>query len=258
MAAFTGQKVLVCGAGRGIGRACALAFAQQGATVFAAARTLEDLEAVAAEALANGSGVVHPVVSDVTTPEGQQRLFDACPEPQVLVTNSGGPRPGGFRDFEREDWQQALDQSLISTLLLIREAVARMTPQRYGRIVNITSSAVKAPLPFLALSNAARSALTSAVSGLAREVAAEGITLNNVLPGPTDTERLRSNFEHRAARAGVPAETLIAETLRKIPAQRFGTPAEVAHAVILLAHEQAGFITGQNLLVDGGAFPGVL
>lgn len=256
MAAFAGQTVVVCGAGRGIGRACAVAFAREGATVFAAARTEADLEALAQEVAAAGTGRVEPVVSDVTSPEGQQRLFEHCPAPHVLVTNAGGPRPGGFRDFEREDWQQALDQSLISTLLLVREAVARMTAQEYGRVVNITSSAVKAPLPFLALSNAARSALTSAVSGLAREVAAQGVTINNVLPGPTDTERLRSNFAHRAARAGVPVETLVTQTLQKIPSQRFGTPAEVAHAVVMLAHPQAGFITGQNLLVDGGAFPG--
>lgn len=255
---FARQRVIVCGAGRGIGRACALAFAEQGALVYIMARTEADLQEVVRSGRESFGATIEAVVGDVTEDSGREKLFECCPEPDVLVTNSGGPKPGSFQDLEREDWLQALDQNMVSLVLLIREAARRMILRNRGRIVNITSSAVKAPLPFLALSNAARSALTSAASGLARELAPHGVTLNNVLPGPTDTERLRSNFAYRAAQAGVPVESLVEETLRKIPCKRFGQPQEVAHAVLMLAHPNAGFITGQNLLVDGGAFPGVL
>ncbi len=255
---FAGQQVIVCGAGRGIGRACALAFAQAGASVCIISRTEADLLQVAELGRKNFAAEIQIVVGDLTTDAGREALFEKCPQPEILITNSGGPKPGNFQKFEREDWLQAFDENMVSLVLLIKEAAQRMTLRKYGRIVNITSSAVKAPLPFLALSNAARSAFTSAVAGLARELAPQGITINNVLPGPTDTERLRSNFEYRASKSGVAVEDLMEETLKKIPCNRFGKPEEVAHAVMMFAHKNAGFITSQNLLVDGGAFPGAI
>lgn len=253
-----GRKAIVCGASKGLGRACAAALAGDGAEVFIAARTAESIEKAAAQiAAATGSKAIG-IAADVTTPEGRAMLLAACPDPDILVTNAGGPPPGNFRDWSRDDWIKALDANMLSSIELIKATIDPMIARKWGRIVNITSHMVKSPIGLLGLSNGARAGLTGFVGGLARDVAQHNVTLNNILPGQFDTDRLKSNHEKAAATYKADPQDIRQAMMKQIPAQRFGNPEEFGAACAFLCSAQAGYITGQNLLLDGGQFPGLL
>jgi len=251
-----GKRAIVCAASKGLGRACAQALAAEGVAVIVNARGAEALEATAA-AIRRAGGQAAAVPGDVTDPKVREALLAACPEPDILVNNAGGPPPGDFRSWIREDWVKALDANMLTAIELIRLTVDGMTARGFGRIVNITSGAVKAPIPTLGLSNGARSGLTGFVAGIARQTVKHGVTINNLLPGPFDTDRLRGNIEKRI-KPGEDREAVFARERASIPAGRFGRPEEFGAACAFLCSIHAGFITGQNLLLDGGKFPGTL
>jgi len=253
-----GKAAIVCAASRGLGRACARSLAANGVHVTIAARRPGPLEEAAREIRAAFGVEVTAVVADITSPEGRERTLAACPEPDILVNNAGGPPPGDFRNFGREDWIRALDANMLTAIEMIRATVDGMIERRFGRIVNITSSAVKAPIASLTLSNGARAGLTGFVAGLARQTVRHGVTINNLLPGAFDTDRLRGNAHAAAKRAGREAEELLEERRQANPAGRLGDPAEFGEACAFLCSRQAGYVTGQNLLIDGGGYPGTL
>ncbi len=251
-----GRRALVCGASRGLGRGCAEALAAEGVDVTIVARTREALEAAAAEIRAAGGGKVIAVACDITTEDGRARALAACPEPDILITNAAGPPLGDFRDWRRADWIAAIDANMLTPIELIRQTVDAMQARGFGRIVNITSSAVKAPIDVLGLSNGARSGLTGFVAGLARKTVAHNVTINNLLPGQFDTDRLNGTFAAIAAASGQDAATLRAARQDQVPARRFGTAAEFGAVCAFLCSVHAGYLTGQNVLLDGGAYPG--
>ncbi|HEY8614550.1 MAG TPA: SDR family oxidoreductase [Roseomonas sp.] len=251
-----GRTALVCASSKGLGRACAVALAKEGVAVTLVARGRDALEATAGE-IRRASGVqVTAVAEDITTDEGRARVLAACPQPDILVTNAGGPPPGDFREWDRDAWIAALDANMLTPIALIRATVDHMIAQRFGRIVNITSAAVKAPYDHLGLSNGARSGLTGFVAGVARKTVRHNVTINNLLPGPFDTDRLRSTLEAQARVTGQSVESAIEAWRGGNPAGRFGDPEEFGQACAFLCSAGAGFITGQNLLLDGGAYPG--
>jgi 3-oxoacyl-[acyl-carrier protein] reductase len=198
------------------------------------------------------------VAADVTTEDGRRALLAACPNPDILVNNAGGPPPGDFRNWSRDDWLKALDANMLCAIELIRLTLDGMIARRFGRVVNITSHMVKSPMGMLGLSNGARAGLTGFVSGLSRDVIAHNVTLNNLLPGQFDTDRLRSNHEKFAAATKRGVDEFRETMQKQIPARRFGTPGELGAACAFLCSVHAGFITGQSLLLDGGQFPGLL
>jgi 3-oxoacyl-[acyl-carrier protein] reductase len=251
-----GKTALVCAASKGLGRGCAMSLAREGVDLVITARGREALEATAAEIASQYKVSVKTVVGDITTEEGRQAALQACPAPDILVNNAGGPPPGDFRAWERDAWVKALDANMIAPILLIRAVVDSMIAKRFGRIVNITSGAVKHPIPELGLSNGARAGLTGFIAGLSRTTVQHNVTINNLLPGPFDTDRLRSNFAFNAKKLGKTPEELARLRAEANPARRFGTPQEFGDACAYLCSAQAGFITGQNLLLDGGAYPG--
>jgi 3-oxoacyl-[acyl-carrier protein] reductase len=250
-----GRKAIVCAASKGLGKGCAEALAREGVEVTICARGAEALEATAKAIAATGAKVT-PVACDVTTEAGRKALLAACPAPDILINNAGGPPPGDFKDFSLEDWRKAVEGNMISPIALIQATVYGMMDRGFGRIVNITSQAVKAPLPSLELSNGARIGLTGAVAVLARKVSSRNVTINGVLPGPFATDRLRSVNQRVADARKVPLEVIDAERKAAVPAGRFGTPEEFGAVVAFLCSVHAGYITGQNLLLDGGGFPG--
>jgi 3-oxoacyl-[acyl-carrier protein] reductase len=252
-----GRAALVCGASKGLGRACADALAQAGASLTICARTDGPLQAAAAEIRAQGGGAVTAVAADVTTEAGRAALLAACPDPDILVTNAAGPPPGRFEDWGEAEWQAATSANMIAPLLLIRGVVGGMRRRGWGRIVNITSAAVKAPLPMLGLSNGARAGLTGAIGGIAREVARDGVTINNLLPGHFATDRLESYLAALAGARGVSVEAVRDEVAAANPTGRVGRPEEFGAICAVLASAHAGYITGQNLLLDGGLYPGL-
>jgi 3-oxoacyl-[acyl-carrier protein] reductase len=252
-----GRTAIVCGASKGLGRGCAEALASEGVHVWLVARTQGGLERAAAEMRSAGGKVDH-VAADVTTEEGRDEILSACPSPDILVNNAGGPPPGNFRSWSREDWIKALDGNMLSAIEMIRRTIDPMQTRKFGRIVNITSHMVKAPIGLLGLSNGARAGLTGFTGGLARDVAEFNVTVNNLLPGQFDTDRLRSNHETIARMQKADLASVQANARRSIPARRFGTAAEFGAACAFLCSDQAGFITGQNWLLDGGQFPGLL
>ncbi len=251
-----GRKALVCGASAGLGYACAQALAREGVELVIAARTEAPLREAAAVLQAQCSALVHWVAADVTTEDGRARIFATHPDFDILVTNAGGPAPGDFRTWERDTWIAALDANMLAPIALIRQVVDGMMGRCFGRIVNITSSSVKSPVDGLGLSTGARSGLTGFVAGLARSTIARGVTINNILPGTFDTQRLAGNFAAQARREGKDVETVRAARLAKHPAHRFGRPGEFGAACAFLCSAHAGYINGQNLLMDGGSFPG--
>ena len=253
---IAGKKALVCAASKGLGKGCAMALAQDGVELTILARGKEALEATAAEIRAATGVKVTTVACDITTAEGRRAALAACPEPDILVNNAGGPPPGDFREWDREVWIKALDANMLTPIELIRATVDRMIARRFGRIVNITSSAVKAPIDILGLSNGARSGLTGFVAGIARKTVRHNVTINNLLPGAMDTDRLRSNIETVAKTKKISVEQARAERIATMPAGRFGNSDEFGAACAWLCSRQAGYITGQNWLVDGGAYPG--
>ncbi|HSN80043.1 MAG TPA: SDR family oxidoreductase [Rhodoferax sp.] len=258
---INGKWALVCGASKGLGLGCARALVAEGVNVLMVARGAEALQAAAAqlmEASANPTGAtVQRVAADITTEAGRAAVLAHRADFDIVVTNAGGPPSGDFRNFDRDDWIRALDANMLTPIALIKATVDGMAARGFGRIVNITSSAVKAPLDGLGLSNGARSGLTGFVAGLARSgLAAKGVTINNLLPGAFDTERLQSIFQGAAAKAAQPLEAVAAARRNTIPAKRFGSPDEFGAICAFLCSQQAGYMTGQNVLADGGAYPG--
>jgi 3-oxoacyl-[acyl-carrier protein] reductase len=251
-----GKNALVCAASKGLGKGCAMALAREGVNLVITARGGEELEATAAEIRSRFNVKVTAVSGDITTTQGRDAALKAAPAPDILVNNAGGPPPGDFREWDRDAWVRALEANMIAPILLIRAVVDGMIARKFGRVVNITSGAVKAPIPELGLSNGARTGLTGFIAGLARTTVRHNVTINNLLPGPFETERLRANLEFNAKKMGKTAEELRKIRTEANPAGRFGTIEEFGDACAYLCSAQAGYITGQNLLIDGGGYPG--
>ncbi len=254
--AIRGRTALVCAASKGLGKGCAMALAREGVNLVITARGAEALEATAAEIRNEWKVRVTAVAGDITTAQGREAALKAAPEPDILVNNAGGPPPGDFREWDREAWVKAVEANMITPILMIRGVVDGMIARKFGRIVNITSGAVKAPIPELGLSNGARTGLTGFIAGISRTTVRHNVTINNLLPGPFETDRLRSNLEFNAKKLGKTAAELRKARTEANPAGRFGTIEEFGAACAFLCSAQAGFITGQNLLMDGGAYPG--
>ena len=251
-----GKKALVCAASKGLGKACAMSLAKDGVDVTITARTLGPLEATAEE-IRQATGVtVTAVAGDITTEEGRAAALEAAGDIDILVNNAGGPPPGNFRDWTRDDWIKAIDANMLTGIELIKATVDPMIERKFGRVVNITSSAVKAPIDILGLSNGARCGLTGFVAGVARTTVIHNVTMNNLLPGRFDTDRLRTTETAAAKNRGITLEEQMAERAASIPAGRFGDPSEFGDACAYLCSAQAGFVTGQNFLIDGGLYPG--
>ncbi|MCA8908404.1 MAG: SDR family oxidoreductase [Rhodospirillaceae bacterium] len=255
---LAGKRAIVCAASKGLGRACAFALAREGVDVVITARTPGPLEATAAEIRAESGVDVRVVPGDITTEQGRADALAACPEPDILINNAGGPPQGDFRDWDREAWIAAVDANMIAPILMIRAIVDGMIGRRFGRIVNITSGSVRSPIPTLGLSNGARAGLTGFIAGLSRETVRHGVTINNLLPGPFETERLRSTFVAAAKKAGTDPETEAERRRQTNPAGRFGQPPEFGAMCAFLCSVHAGYITGQNVLLDGGAYRGTM
>ena len=253
---IAGRTALVCGASQGLGRGCAEALAREGVKVYINARTAPKLEETAQAIAKATGGEVIAVAADITTEAGRRMVLAACPAPDILVTNAGGPPTGDFREWNRDTWIKALDANMLTPIELIKATVDRMIERRFGRIVNITSNAVKAPIDLLGLSNGARCGLTGFVSGLARRTVRHNVTINNLLPGQFATDRLRSAFETRARASGKPYDDVRDAALDATPAGRFGDPREFGAICAFLCSVHAGYIAGQNVLADGGAYPG--
>ena len=253
-----GKKAIVCAASKGLGRACALALAREGVELVITARTAADLEAAAAMIRQQTGAKVTIVPGDISTEAGRAAALAACPEPDILVNNNGGPPHGDFREWDWATWIKAVEGNMLTPIFLIKAVVDGMAERKFGRIVNITSASVKSPIPNLGMSNGARAGLTGFVAGLARQMARHNVTINNLLPGPFLTDRLRSTAAAAAAQAGRPVEDLIAERARESPSGRVGDPAEFGDACAFLCSASAGFIVGQNLLLDGGGFNSTL
>jgi len=254
-----GKWALVCAASKGLGKGCARALVQEGAHVVITARGDAALQATAAELRLLAPGVqVVAVAGDITTAAGRAAALAACPQVDILINNAGGPPPGDFRDWDREAWIKALDANMLTPIELIKATVDGMAERGFGRVVNITSAAVKAPIDILGLSNGARSGLTGFVAGLARQsrLAARNVTVNNLLPGPFDTDRLRGTMAGAAAKSGRPVEAVMEERRAQNPSRRFGTAEEFGAYCAFLCSVHGGYVTGQNLLMDGGAYPG--
>ncbi|HEV3011391.1 MAG TPA: SDR family oxidoreductase [Burkholderiales bacterium] len=251
-----GKTALVCAASKGLGKGCALALAREGVNLVITARGQEPLEATAKEIRNHFKIEVRTVAGDITTPQGREAALSAAPAPDILVNNAGGPPPGDFREWDRDAWVKALDANMIAPILMIRAVVDGMIARKFGRVVNITSGAVKAPIAELGLSNGARTGLTGFIAGLSRTTVRHNVTINNLLPGPFETDRLRSNLEFNAKKLGKTAAELRKARTEANPAGRFGTIEEFGDACAFLCSAQAGFITGQNLLMDGGLYPG--
>lgn len=253
-----GRKAIVCAASKGLGKATAMQLAREGVDVVISARTKADIEATADE-IRKATGVkVTAIACDVTTDLGRREILAACPAPDILVNNAGGPPPGDFKDFTLDDWRKAVEWNMITPIALIQQTVYGMMERKFGRIVNITSQSVKAPIASLELSNGARAGLTGAIAVMARRAVKHNVTINNILPGPFETDRLKGSTKKMADQQGIPLEKAMEQRKAHVPAGRFGQPAEFGHAAAFLCSAHAGFITGQNLLLDGGIFPGAL
>ncbi|WP_085908784.1 SDR family oxidoreductase [Kiloniella majae] len=253
---IAGRKAIICASSKGLGKACAMELANEGVEVVINGRTPDSLKATAEEIRKSTGTTVTAVACDVTTAEGRTQLLAACPNPDILVNNAGGPPPGNFRDWEGDEWHKALEANMVTPILLTKAVIDGMIDRKFGRVVNITSGAVKAPISILGLSNGARSGLTGFVAGLAREVAANNVTVNNLLPGPFETDRLTATLESAAKKNGTTLEEEWAKRQSSNPSKRFGKPDEFGAACAFLCSTRAGFITGQNWLLDGGSYPG--
>lgn len=261
---IAGKWALVCGASQGLGYGCADALVQEGVNVLIVARRPEPLQHAAAELRERAQewhgrpAQVLALAADITTPEGRQQALAQHDAFDIVITNAGGPPAGDFRDWDREEWLRAIDANMLTPIALIQAVADGMAERGFGRIINITSSAVKAPIDILGLSNGARSGLTGFVAGLARstELASRNVTLNNLLPGKFDTDRLEATFVAAASRSGQSAQAVRQHQQAAIPAQRFGTAAEFGAVCAFLCSQQAAYITGQNILLDGGLYPG--
>ena len=253
---LAGKTAIICASSRGLGKGCATALASEGVNVLINGRNQEILDKTAEEIIKKSKVDVKVVCADITTSEGQNKLLDKCSDPDILVNNAGGPPPGDFRDWSREDWISACNANMFTPIELIKMYIDGMIRRKFGRIINITSSSVKAPIDILGLSNGARSGLTGFVAGIARKTIAHNVTINNLLPGPFDTDRLRSSFQFISEKTGKDPEIVRKERALENPSGRFGVPQEFGAACAFLCSVHAGYITGQNLLLDGGAYPG--
>ena len=259
---ISGKSALVCGASKGLGFGCAQALAREGVNVLLVARGAEALQAAVdklkADSLVPQGTQVESVAADITTVDGRAAVFAKRRDFDIVITNAGGPPPGDFREWDRDAWIKAVDANMLTPIELIKACVDGMAARGFGRIVNITSSAVKAPIDILGLSNGARSGLTGFVAGVARaqKLAGAGVTINNLLPGAFDTDRLRGTMEGASKKTGQPIEAVADARRKTIPAQRFGTPEEFGATCAFLCSKHASYITGQNVLIDGGAYPG--
>ena len=254
-----GKWALVCAASKGLGKGCAQALVAEGVNVVITARGAEALQATAAELRASNPAVqVVTVVGDITTEQGRAAALAACPQVDILINNAGGPPPGDFRNWDRSHWLAALDANMLTPIELIKAVVDGMAQRGFGRIVNITSAAVKAPIDILGLSNGARSGLTGFVAGVARQpqLAGRNVTINALLPGPFDTDRLRATMAGAAAKTGKSLDEVMDARRKLNPTGRFGNAEEFGATCAFLCSQHAGYITGQNLLLDGGGFPG--
>jgi len=249
-----GKRAIVCAASKGLGRACAMSLAREGVDVVITARTAADLEKTADEIRKETGVKVTAVPGDITTEAGRAAALAACPQPDILVNNAGGPPRGDFREWGRDEWIKAVDGNMLTPIFLIKAVIDGMIERRFGRIVNITSASVKSPIPELGMSNGARAGLTAFCAGLARQVAKHNVTINGLLPGPFLTDRLRSGIEYDARRQNVPFDEILAKRGQSNPTGRVGDPGEFGDACAFLCSASAGFIVGQNLLLDGGAF----
>jgi len=251
-----GRSALVCAASKGLGKGCAVALAREGVNVTLIARGADALNATAEEIRRETGVKVAAVTADITTADGRSAGLAACPQPDILVNNAGGPPPGDFREWDRDAWIKAIDANMLTPIELIKATVDGMIARKFGRIVNITSSAVKAPIDVLGLSNGARSGLTGFVAGLARKTVAHNVTINNILPGMFDTDRLRSSTAAAARTQGKSLDEMLAARMKSVPAGRFGNPDEFGALCAYVCSAHASYITGQNFLIDGGNYPG--
>jgi 3-oxoacyl-[acyl-carrier protein] reductase len=252
-----GRKAIVCASSRGLGRACAKALAEAGCEVVINGRDKAKVDATAAELSKETGAKIIPVAADVATAEGQKALFAACPEPDILINNNAGPPFKDFRELDRAQMIDGVIANMVVAVELTQKAIDPMVRKKFGRIVCITSGSVKMPLVGLDLSSGARAGLTGFMAGIARSVAASNVTINFILPGTFDTDRLRSNFVVTAKKRGISVEQAETERIAIVPAKRIGQPEEFGNACAFLCSAHAGYITGQNLLLDGGAFPGM-
>ena len=248
-----GRTAIVCAASQGLGKGCAMALANEGVNVVINARGAQALSATAEEIRRKTGVNVVAVEADITSREGREKVLATCPSPDILVNNAGGPPIGDFRDWDEAAWQKAVNDNMVTPIMLIRSVVDGMIARKFGRIVNITSRSVKAPLAHLGLSNGARAGLTGFVAGLARQVARHNVVINNLLPGPFLTDRQADGIRKLAAKAGQDYETFLAARVAENPAGRFGTPEEFGKACAFLCSVDAGFIIGQNMVIDGGS-----
>lgn len=253
-----GRKAIVCASSKGLGKACAMTLAADGVHVFINGRNEEVLEATTQEIRDATGSEVTAVACDVTTVEGREKLLAACPEPDILINNAGGPPTGNFRDWDRDTWIAALDSNMLTPIELIKAVVDGMMSRKFGRIVNITSGAVKAPINVLGLSNGARSGLTGFCAGVARTTVKDNVTINGLLPGPFETDRIGEVIAGEAKAKGISEEEARVSRMAANPAGRFGRPEEFGAACGWLCSANAGFVTGQNILLDGGNFPGTM
>ncbi len=253
-----GKRAIVCASSRGLGRGCAEALAEEGVDLVLNGRTEETLTATAAAIRDRFDVTVETVVGDIADAGLQSELLERAGEVHILVNNAGGPPPGNYTDWGRDDWIEALDNNMITPITLMKAVLPGMIERKWGRIVNITSGAVKAPIPVLGLSNGARAGLTGFVAGLSRQVAEHGVTINNLLPGPFDTDRIRKTVESAAAAQGKSVEEVLEIRKAQNPSRRLGESSEFGAYCAFLCSQQAGYVTGQNLLMDGGAYPGTL
>ena len=248
------KTALVCAASKGLGRGCAEALAEAGVNVTICSRTEKDITQTA-EAISDIYKIkVKSVACDITTEQGRRDALSASGAVDILINNAGGPPPGNFRSWTREDWIKAIDANMLTGIELIKSTVDQMIEKKFGRIINITSGAVKSPIAILGLSNGARLGLTGFCAGIARETVKDGVTINGLLPGPFDTDRLRGNLQVRADASEMTFEDMYASAANENPAGRFGTVEEFGKTCAFLCSTHAGFINGQNILMDGGAF----
>jgi len=254
---IAGRTAIVCASSRGLGRACALELARAGCRLVVNGRDPERLARVRDEISAAGAEVI-AVAADLSAEAGRAALLEAAPRPDILVNNNGGPTPRDFREIGHDGLIAGLEANMIAPIALIQAVVDGMVERRFGRIVNITSGSVKMPIAGLDLSSGARAGLTGFVAGVARAVAHANVTINNLLPGAFDTDRIAALVENQARQAGQDAAEVRRRREQAIPARRFGDPAEFGAACAFLCSAQAGYITGQSLLIDGGAFPGIM
>ncbi len=253
---IAGKTAVVCASSKGLGKACALSLAREGVAVTINSRTASELEETAEEIRHDSGATVIAVACDVTSPEGQEELLLACPQPDILVDNAGGPPPGDFRDWGRQDWVDAVTANMITPIELIKATVDGMIERKFGRIVNVTSGSTKSPIQQLGLSNGARTGLAGFVAGVARQTVAHNVTINNLLPGPFETDRLTPAVKFAAEKMGKPFEEVYRLRSDENPAKRFGQPSEFGDACAFWCSAQMGYVTGQHFLMDGGSYPG--